>query len=168
MIRRPPRSTLFPYTTLFRSREGRGASAERGWSGPRVRRPPSGPALPVSATRSCLSRPRQTRRRRPSHAPITAGSLAGASLVNVRLARTPASAFSASSRAGAFAEYVTAVPDGGSHVQTCTPFHHPVSARRRIGVHRPHARPNRARHYRITERGSVLGGPLAAPPGGGG
>src|SRR3712207_8861537 len=25
MIRRPPRSTLFPYTTLFRSRFGRGA-----------------------------------------------------------------------------------------------------------------------------------------------
>src|SRR2546423_4372033 len=25
MIRRPPRSTLFPYTTLFRSRPGRGA-----------------------------------------------------------------------------------------------------------------------------------------------
>src|SRR3712207_7447259 len=24
MIRRPPRSTLFPYTTLFRSRSGRG------------------------------------------------------------------------------------------------------------------------------------------------
>src|SRR2546429_5229103 len=24
MIRRPPRSTLFPYTTLFRSRRGRG------------------------------------------------------------------------------------------------------------------------------------------------
>src|SRR5437870_6650073 len=24
MIRRPPRSTLFPYTTLFRSRDGRG------------------------------------------------------------------------------------------------------------------------------------------------
>src|SRR3712207_9521596 len=28
MIRRPPRSTLFPYTTLFRS--GRGAGAPRG------------------------------------------------------------------------------------------------------------------------------------------
>src|SRR3712207_6976101 len=30
MIRRPPRSTLFPYTTLFRSRRrrGRGAQAE--------------------------------------------------------------------------------------------------------------------------------------------
>src|SRR2546426_6751491 len=33
MIRRPPRSTLFPYTTLFRSRlggGGRGARAARG------------------------------------------------------------------------------------------------------------------------------------------
>src|SRR3712207_8468429 len=28
MIRRPPRSTLFPYTTLFRSRGGRGS-----WTG---------------------------------------------------------------------------------------------------------------------------------------
>src|SRR2546430_6975219 len=34
MIRRPPRSTLFPYTTLFRSRrqtEDDGAEEERGW-----------------------------------------------------------------------------------------------------------------------------------------
>src|SRR3712207_6937791 len=29
MIRRPPRSTLFPYTTLFRSRRGGGADARR-------------------------------------------------------------------------------------------------------------------------------------------
>src|SRR3712207_7243572 len=29
MIRRPPRSTLFPYTTLFRSRAGRGADHAR-------------------------------------------------------------------------------------------------------------------------------------------
>src|SRR2546427_1910220 len=28
MIRRPPRSTLFPYTTLFRSQRGPGAGAE--------------------------------------------------------------------------------------------------------------------------------------------
>src|SRR2546425_4809698 len=28
MIRRPPRSTLFPYTTLFRSRQGRGRAVE--------------------------------------------------------------------------------------------------------------------------------------------
>src|SRR2546430_10233897 len=40
MIRRPPRSTLFPYTTLFRS-----LSVRHGWEGrdgfedPRVRRP---------------------------------------------------------------------------------------------------------------------------------
>src|SRR3712207_8687737 len=30
MIRRPPRSTLFPYTTLFRSRAARAAAAPRG------------------------------------------------------------------------------------------------------------------------------------------
>src|SRR2546422_7886289 len=29
MIRRPPRSTLFPYTTLFRSHRGRAAVARR-------------------------------------------------------------------------------------------------------------------------------------------
>src|SRR3712207_8392924 len=29
MIRRPPRSTLFPYTTLFRSRRGRPGTAGR-------------------------------------------------------------------------------------------------------------------------------------------
>src|SRR5260221_7411061 len=29
MIRRPPRSTLFPYTTLFRSGEGEGAGLTR-------------------------------------------------------------------------------------------------------------------------------------------
>src|SRR2546425_7290388 len=29
MIRRPPRSTLFPYTTLFRSRQGEEEIAER-------------------------------------------------------------------------------------------------------------------------------------------
>src|SRR3712207_8763987 len=38
MIRRPPRSTLFPYTTLFRSRRGRPRTAR----GPgRARRPPA-------------------------------------------------------------------------------------------------------------------------------
>src|SRR3712207_7233892 len=33
MIRRPPRSTLFPYTTLFRSRDHLAAGAERGVQG---------------------------------------------------------------------------------------------------------------------------------------
>src|SRR5439155_15492192 len=31
MIRRPPRSTLFPYTTLFRSSLGRLSAASRNW-----------------------------------------------------------------------------------------------------------------------------------------
>src|SRR5256885_13040699 len=31
MIRRPPRSTLFPYTTLFRSVSGRFGCSRRGW-----------------------------------------------------------------------------------------------------------------------------------------
>src|SRR2546427_5470795 len=31
MIRRPPRSTLFPYTTLFRSTAGREAATHCGW-----------------------------------------------------------------------------------------------------------------------------------------
>src|SRR2546430_4669340 len=30
MIRRPPRSTLFPYTTLFRSAQGKRAAVRRG------------------------------------------------------------------------------------------------------------------------------------------
>src|SRR2546430_12204008 len=33
MIRRPPRSTLFPYTTLFRSGGGRGGGRRRGGDG---------------------------------------------------------------------------------------------------------------------------------------
>src|SRR2546430_8308160 len=34
MIRRPPRSTLFPYTTLFRSVSGAGARSSTGIQGP--------------------------------------------------------------------------------------------------------------------------------------
>src|SRR3712207_6886654 len=46
MIRRPPRSTLFPYTTLFRSRDARRRS-RGGWrsSGPSNRRPSALTAL---------------------------------------------------------------------------------------------------------------------------
>src|SRR5437016_11530247 len=44
MIRRPPRSTLFPYTTLFRSEtraafQTTGRKADRFWSAPRKRTP---------------------------------------------------------------------------------------------------------------------------------
>src|SRR5256885_8609381 len=38
MIRRPPRSTLFPYTTLFRSAPGGGAEARRDARGPVLQR----------------------------------------------------------------------------------------------------------------------------------
>src|SRR5947209_17118764 len=44
MIRRPPRSTLFPYTTLFRSRRGRRArQPSRGHPRGTGRHPPSPP-----------------------------------------------------------------------------------------------------------------------------
>src|SRR3712207_8402465 len=62
MIRRPPRSTLFPYTTLFRSRGLRGrpwpGEGQRGLtsnpSGPR-RRQPERAALGVLADRPRLA-----------------------------------------------------------------------------------------------------------------
>src|SRR5687768_17724242 len=45
MFRRPPRSTLFPYTTLFRSRAGRPRRAARcGLDAAHCARAPRGPA----------------------------------------------------------------------------------------------------------------------------
>src|SRR4051812_49473958 len=62
MIRRPPRSTLFPYTTLFRS------PARRGHSGARAagaRKPCGRRAAETCRRGSCLRRPcSETRRRR--------------------------------------------------------------------------------------------------------
>src|SRR3712207_8655041 len=55
MIRRPPRSTLFPYTTLFRS---------RGLALPlRLFRPCWRLLLPVGSTAGCSARRRRTARR---------------------------------------------------------------------------------------------------------
>src|SRR3712207_7377807 len=51
MIRRPPRSTLFPYTTLFRS--CRGAFAPLGSDGPRGKAGP--PLFPGLAKRAWLA-----------------------------------------------------------------------------------------------------------------
>src|SRR2546426_4664283 len=53
MIRRPPRSTLFPYTTLFRSPAGRPPPSRRldggaGRGAIRGRRAALGPALPAA------------------------------------------------------------------------------------------------------------------------
>src|SRR3712207_7377478 len=48
MIRRPPRSTLFPYTTLFRSHGERGSARPPGGRAGRHRSPAEGPAGLVS------------------------------------------------------------------------------------------------------------------------
>src|SRR2546425_3763427 len=61
MIRRPPRSTLFPYTTLFRSASENTALA-------------SAKDAPSPPRRSAHTAPLQTRR---THAPPAVGSTAG-------------------------------------------------------------------------------------------
>src|SRR3712207_7967620 len=64
MIRRPPRSTLFPYTTLFRSRRA-GAAAARAARGLGVRRGGLGQPRPGSG------RDRKSTRLNSSHANIS-------------------------------------------------------------------------------------------------
>src|SRR3712207_7182667 len=60
MIRRPPRSTLFPYTTLFRSGEGDPGAADRPARGHRA------PGLVLRERgRRLRVRPGRLRRRRP-------------------------------------------------------------------------------------------------------
>src|SRR3712207_7656816 len=54
MIRRPPRSTLFPYTTLFRSR-GRGAGGSHGLSPCLLLSPHRSESRLISASRPFLS-----------------------------------------------------------------------------------------------------------------
>src|SRR5258708_22243608 len=56
MIRRPPRSTLFPYTTLFRSREHEGPVVRR--APPAAYRPGRLPA-PVAESAARLARRRR-------------------------------------------------------------------------------------------------------------
>src|SRR3712207_7163113 len=73
MIRRPPRSTLFPYTTLFRSREP-GAQGEGGGASRRLEEPaPREAALPaVRVTRvKALVKDRKSTRLNSSHANIS-------------------------------------------------------------------------------------------------
>src|SRR2546427_7629140 len=53
MIRRPPRSTLFPYTTLFRSESHRSRRHRRG---PPSCRAPTDPRRCPNAARSCCGR----------------------------------------------------------------------------------------------------------------
>src|SRR5205807_7607590 len=60
MIRRPPRSTLFPYTTLFRS----------GYNGPRARRGTAG-RLASAVRRHADKRDRKSTRLNSSHLVIS-------------------------------------------------------------------------------------------------
>src|SRR3712207_7788284 len=57
MIRRPPRSTLFPYTTLFRSEDVEVARRHR--LAPRGARPLGPRAAPRSLRRRALPKPRR-------------------------------------------------------------------------------------------------------------
>src|SRR5438132_9882804 len=53
MIRRPPRSTLFPYTTLFRSLPGRGRRRQcKGGADPGTQRGAVGPRRPQQDRKS--------------------------------------------------------------------------------------------------------------------
>src|SRR3712207_7355824 len=62
MIRRPPRSTLFPYTTLFRScsRYASSCSANHSWDGMDTTRVgmPSASSISLACTASWTSEPR--------------------------------------------------------------------------------------------------------------
>src|SRR5690348_18213275 len=66
MIRRPPRSTLFPYTTLFRSRSGaRSASRRPAWAAARAGAAARGgaPARTWPPRARCARRPAASSRR---------------------------------------------------------------------------------------------------------
>src|SRR5258708_29049653 len=64
MIRRPPRSTLFPYTTLFRSQRRRGARARRVRGAPLLPADDAatGAALPLAHVRGLPAAPVGSRR----------------------------------------------------------------------------------------------------------
>src|SRR5260221_1744004 len=60
MIRRPPRSTLFPYTTLFRSRNVDPGRDLHQWYHPHVQRRAAGVAVEIADT-ECRRRQRWSR-----------------------------------------------------------------------------------------------------------
>src|SRR5260221_8248152 len=57
MIRRPPRSTLFPYTTLFRSRARSEAAHARAASAPAAQRPSVNAPAGDESCRGACARP---------------------------------------------------------------------------------------------------------------
>src|SRR3712207_7606557 len=71
MIRRPPRSTLFPYTTLFRSRGAQGARRRGGHRGPRRRARGGNRCRQRCATVRDAAADRKSTRLNSSHANIS-------------------------------------------------------------------------------------------------
>src|SRR5438445_6592443 len=69
MMRRPPRSTLFPYTTLFRSRGRGGAQRGEGRLGAAARS--GSPARPPRVPADAGPRDRKSTRLNSSHANIS-------------------------------------------------------------------------------------------------
>src|SRR2546427_8047369 len=69
MIRRPPRSTLFPYTTLFRSRACPSGTAVAVSSQGQRARPPL--RQPLSSTATTPPRDRESTRLNSSHSQIS-------------------------------------------------------------------------------------------------
>src|SRR5690349_13743552 len=67
MVRRPPRSTLFPYTTLFRSPNG---TSSTGPGGASLLARTSGPSS-ASTPESCFKRDRKSTRLNSSHVEIS-------------------------------------------------------------------------------------------------
>src|SRR5438876_6092596 len=78
MLRRPPRSTLFPYTTLFRSigghrqsAAGRGPAWNRDWGCVRRRRDSYRAQLPPELAHLCFLLDRKSTRLNSSHPSIS-------------------------------------------------------------------------------------------------
>src|SRR2546427_9286519 len=71
MIRRPPRSTLFPYTTLFRSPDGPPARRAAGPSGDRLLAVGIQPAAPPHRPATGLFGDRKSTRLNSSHSQIS-------------------------------------------------------------------------------------------------
>src|SRR3712207_9503935 len=82
MIRRPPRSTLFPYTTLFRSDEaGEQADAEQPHRSPRPERVDRRPEGEIGEERARQEREREGDQHRVDRVPEDRGPARGRSVV---------------------------------------------------------------------------------------
>src|SRR2546430_14430862 len=94
MIRRPPRSTLFPYTTLFRSDGARAAAAQRVVRGLALRSRDRAAALRAVGVPRARVRPRRDRRARQRPRPrgglVVGGAAAAADGVRREIRACPA------------------------------------------------------------------------------